>query len=131
LQTTGRRDETADRSFTDRVTIRHAVTGIILADNTLFYDEFNPGNGTIAPSATRQRQLTVRLPDGTQSVGVLQVTVTADAQNDIPENNEANNSHSTNVTTTLAPYPDLLVASVGAVPPTAGCPAPWSRLIGD
>ncbi len=111
-----------DRSFTDRVTIRHAVTGIILADSTLFYDESNPSNGAIAPGATRQRQLTVRLPDGTASVGVLQLTVTTDAQNDISENNEANNSHSTNVTTTLAPYPDLLVASVGAVPPTRWLP---------
>src|SRR5258708_24681982 len=109
-----------DLPFTDRVTIRHAVTGNILADSTLFYDESNPGNGAIAPGATRQRQLTVRLPDGTESVGVLQVTVTTDAQNDISETNEANNSTSTNVTTTLAPYPDLLVASLGAVPPT-----PW------
>ena len=108
-------------SFTDRVTIRNAANQV-LVDSFLPYTESDPGNGPLAPGTTRNRQLAVRLPDGTNSVGTLQVTVSVDAQNAIAESNEANNSTSASFTVTLAPYPDLLVASVGTVPPTRWLP---------
>ncbi len=113
---------TADGSFTDRVTIRNAATSLVLVDTFLPYAESDPGNGPIAPGTNRARQLTVSLPDGTNSTGVLQVTVTTDALNSIAESNEANNSTSVNVTATLAPYPDLLVAGISNSPPTRWLP---------
>jgi uncharacterized protein (DUF697 family) len=114
-------------SFTDRVTIRNTATSLIIVNNTLLYNESDPGNGPIAPGGTRARQLSFTLPDGTNSVGNLEVTVTTDTLNNILELNsggsgEANNASSTNITTTLAPYPDLLVHSVTATPPTRWLP---------
>ena len=95
---------------------------LVLVDSFLPYTESDPGNGPIAPGTNRARQLTVSLPDGTNSAGTLQVTVTTDALNNIAESNEANNSTSVNVTASLAPYPDLLVASVSSSPPTRWLP---------
>lgn len=102
-------------SFTDRVTIRNAANQV-LVDSFLAYNELDPGNGSIAPGSSRNRQLAVTLPDGPNSVGTLQVTVTVDSQNTIPESNEANNSSSTPINVALAPYPDLQVAQVSTVP---------------
>jgi len=114
-------------SFTDRVTVRNTASGQIIVNSTLAYNESDPGNGPIAPLGTRARQLNVTLPDGTNGTGNLEVTVTTDALNNIVELNsggtgEANNSASTTITTTLAPYPDLLVHSVTATPPTGWLP---------
>ncbi|HZR18708.1 MAG TPA: CARDB domain-containing protein [Verrucomicrobiae bacterium] len=108
-------------SFTDRVTIRNAANQV-LVDSFLPYNESDPGNGPIAPGTTRNRQLAVIFPDGTNSVGTLQVTVTVDAQNAIPESNEANNSTSTSISVALAPYPDLQVSQSTTVPVTRWLP---------
>jgi subtilase family serine protease len=108
-------------SFTDRVTIRNAAS-VVLVDAFLPYNESDAGNGPIAAGAGRSRQLGVTLPDGTNSVGTLQVTVTTDAQNGIAENNEANNSANTSVTSTLAPYPDLLVSNLTTIPASGWLP---------
>jgi len=104
-------------SFTDRVTIRNAANQV-LVDSFLPYNESDPGNGPIAPGTTRNRQLAVTLPDGINSVGTLQVTVTVDAQNTISESNEANNSTTTPISVALAPYADLQVSQVSTVPLT-------------
>jgi len=102
-------------SFTDRITIRNAANQV-LVDTFLPYNVSDSGNGPIAPQGTRNRQITVTLPDGTNSVGVLQVTVTVDAQNAIAESNEANNSTTFGFSVTLAPYPDLQVTNVVTAP---------------
>jgi hypothetical protein len=108
-------------SFTDRVTIRNSA-GLVLADSFLPYTESDPGNGPLAPTAVRTRQLAMQLPDGTNSVGTLKVTVTVNAQNSIVESNTANNSSNTTFTVALAPYPELLVENVRAVPATGWLP---------
>jgi hypothetical protein len=108
-------------SFTDRVTIRNG-TGLVLVDSFLPYNESDSGNGPIAPSGSRNRQLAVQLPDGTNSVGTLQVAVTVDALNTIAESNETNNSSTTTISVSLAPYPDLLVSSIATAPTTRWLP---------
>ena len=108
-------------SFTDRVTIRNA-SNQVLVDSFLPYTESTPGNGPIAPGASRNRQLAVTFPDGPTSVGTLQVTVIVDSQNSIPESDETNNSSSTPISVALAPYPDLQVAQVSTTPLTRWLP---------
>ncbi len=112
-------------SFTDRVIVRHTGTGQILVDQSLGYSEADPGNGPIAPGAERQRHLAVPLPHGSNSVGVLSVTVTTDSLNQLAEQNsggtaEINNSASTSLTTGLAPYPDLQVIGLSVDPAVLG-----------
>jgi hypothetical protein len=58
---------------------------------------------------------------------VLEVTVTTDTLNNVAEQNalatgEANNATSTNITTTVAPYPDLQVHSLNVTPLTGWTP---------
>ena len=106
-------------SFTERVTVRNTATSQIVVDRTLFYDEAL--SGAINPGQTRTRQLVVALPDGPAGVGALEVTVATDAFNNVFEQNvggtaEANNASSVNINTTLAPYPDLQVASLNTTP---------------
>ena len=121
VQWTLRNDGTASTIgvFTDRVTVRNTATSQILVNRTLLYDE--SAAGSIPPSGTRARQLTIMLPDGPASVGTLAATVTTDALNNVFEQNgggtaEANNARSINIVTTLAPYPDLQVTSLNAFP---------------
>jgi hypothetical protein len=109
-------------SFTERVTVRNTGTAQVIVNRTLFYDE--AASGAINPSATRNRQLSITLPDGPGGAGNLEVTVTTDTLNNIFEQNgggtaEANNAASISITTTLAPYPDLQVASLSVAPPSA------------
>jgi hypothetical protein len=106
-------------SFTERVTVRNLTSGQIVVNRTLFYDESL--NGPINPGQTRPRQILVTIPDGNPGAGNLEVSVTTDTFNGIFEQNgggtgEANNASSINITTTLAPYPDLQIASVTTTP---------------
>jgi hypothetical protein len=114
-------NEPTSGSFVDRVTIRNAAN-LVLADGFLPYNEGDAGNGPIGSGAGRARQLAVTLPDGTNSVGTLQVIVATDAQNAIAESDEANNSASASVSATLASYPDLLVTGLRATPATGWLP---------
>ena len=114
-------------SFTDRVTIRNAANNQILVNSTLLYDQTQPGSGPIAAAGQQSRQLTVTLPDGTNAVGLLEVTVTADTFNNVLEQNgagtgEANNASATTFNSAIAPYPDLQVASVSVSPPGGWVP---------
>lgn len=109
-------------SFTERVSVRNTGTSQIIVNRTLLYDE--AASGAINPGATRPRQLAITLPDGPAGAGNLEVTVTTDTLNNIFEQNgggtaEANNATSVNITTTLAPYPDLQVAGLSVAPPSA------------
>lgn len=106
-------------SFTERVTVRNLTSGQIVVNRTLFYDESL--NGPVNPGQSRPRQILVAIPDGNPGAGNLEVTVTTDTLNGIFEQNgggtgEANNASSINITTTLAPYPDLQVAGITATP---------------
>lgn len=102
-------------SFSDRVTIRNANQAV-LADTIVAYNVDALGNGAITAGTGRPRQATLTLPDGVAATGVLQVTIVSDTLNTVQESTEANNAASASFNATLAPYPDLIVENVSAVP---------------
>jgi hypothetical protein len=114
-------DAPVNRSFTDRIALRHSTTGALLDTRLLFYDFAL--DGPLAPGTTRTRAATLRIPDGPVAVGSLEVTVTTDTLNNVPEGNEFGTAEANNQTTSaplvveLAPYPDLRVTHLTATPP--------------
>ena len=84
------------------------------------------GNGTLASGASGHQTFSFTLPNGAAGAGNFRITVTTDHGQSVKEydtgGNTAygNNTTSINVTSVLAPYPDLQVTSV--VPPVEG----WS-----
>ena len=116
---------TANSSFTDRVLIRNTGSGQVIVNSTLPYDV--GAGGPLNPGDTRNRSLNIILSDGAAGAGLLEVTVTTDTLNNVVEQNalatgEANNATSTNITTTVAPYPDLQVHSLNVTPLTGWTP---------
>lgn len=114
-QNAGVVDETKD--FTDKVVVKRVVAGVATTvySGLLSYSVSASGN-IAAGQSTAQRHVAFDLPDGDPGVGNFVVTVTADFNNDVFENNasghvsaESNNSATANFTSTLAAYPDLVV----------------------
>ncbi|HUS33922.1 MAG TPA: CARDB domain-containing protein [Verrucomicrobiae bacterium] len=102
-------------SFSDRVTVRN-VAQAVLADTIVAYNVDAQGNGAITAGTGRLRQATLILPDGPPATGALQVTIVSDTLNSVAESTEANNASNASFNATLAPYPDLVVENVAAVP---------------
>jgi hypothetical protein len=98
-------------SWTDQVLVRDANDNII-ASVTLPYD--SSVSGPLAPGASSQRQVTLRLPNGNAGAGRLTFFVTVDALNNVVA--ELNNTSSLVVTSQLAPYPDLEVTGLSVDP---------------
>ncbi|MBK6595661.1 MAG: hypothetical protein IPG23_24860 [Burkholderiales bacterium] len=106
-------------SWSDRVVVKRIDTGAVLADFLVPYDAV--ASGPIAGGASFARQASFTLPQGNLGAGNLNITVTADSANTVTEINtqglaEVNNSTSINVTSALAPYPDLIVTNVTPTP---------------
>lgn len=104
-------------SWNDRVVVVNTTTATTLLDTLVFYDATS--NGAIGSGQSRARQYSFRLPDGPAGVGNLQITVNGDASNNLFEYNtagtaETNNGSIIGRTSTLAPYPDLVVSSIVA-----------------
>ncbi|HNK18159.1 MAG TPA: CARDB domain-containing protein, partial [Piscinibacter sp.] len=113
--------ETAS-SWTDRLVVRRVDNGEVLADIRVPYDA--AAAGALAAGSSLLRQATFVLPKGNRGAGNLSFTVTADVDNSVAEINvqglaENNNTASVNLTSALAPYPDLIVTDVTPVPSTA------------
>ncbi|HAV61612.1 MAG TPA: hypothetical protein DCY13_04515, partial [Verrucomicrobiales bacterium] len=111
----------ARATWHDRLVVVNTGTGATLLDTTVLHSTTTLGE--LAPGATRLRQYTWRLPNGTAGTGTLQFTVTVDGYNGVYEHNaggtaEANNSATAQITSTLAAYPDLEVASFDVAPAT-------------
>src|SRR3546814_11957029 len=73
--------------------------------------------GVLAAGASRQRQMTVKLPAGNAGVGRISVTVTNDVANAVAEENdsataETNNSAALEVDTIFAPFIQLTGSAV-------------------
>ncbi|MCY2986427.1 MAG: FG-GAP-like repeat-containing protein [Planctomycetota bacterium] len=99
----------------DQVVVLNTATGETLLNTTVYYDA--GANGAIGAGGSHARSTTYRLPDGPRGVGDLQVTVTADTNNNIFEHNaggtaESNSSLQTTVASVLAVYPDLQVTGL-------------------
>jgi hypothetical protein len=52
------------KSFNDLVVIKNTTTGQTLQSTPVLYDQNQTTNGPIAAGTSRQRQFTVKLPDG-------------------------------------------------------------------
>jgi hypothetical protein len=107
-------------SFYDQVVVVNQTTAQTLLNTTL---TDTAATTPIGPSQSVGRQLSFVLPDGTAGAGTLQITITADIYDNVFEYNtngtaKSNNTNSTTVVSTLAPYPDLAVTNV-VVPATA------------
>jgi subtilase family serine protease len=105
--------------FSDLVTVFNTSTGLEMDSEYLFYIPEDYGNGPIEPGEFRSREAVVRLPNGPAGVGDMEFRVEIDNQDSIPEyageaRSESNNIGSIIETSTLAPYPDLVVSNIVA-----------------
>jgi len=112
-------DAPVSGSFSDYVTVLNTTTGQTLASALVPYDEAS--SGAIAAGGSAAQQCTFSLPDGTPGVGQIQFTVTTNYYNQVYEYNdsgtaETNNTSSITETSTIAPYPDLLVSAISLSP---------------
>ncbi|PYK60186.1 MAG: hypothetical protein DME21_11815, partial [Verrucomicrobia bacterium] len=120
-----RNDGTVDTGsgFSDHVVVVNTNTAETLLNTTVFYNPASTGNGPIPPGGSRPFSTALPLPDGPRGVGALQITVTADTFNQLPEANasgtaEANNTVSTTAVSSTAAYPDLQVINLSVQPDT-------------
>jgi hypothetical protein len=121
--------EPVSSSFSEQVKIVSQADGDVLSEQTIVYDA--AANGPIGANQSRDRSLTVMVPDGSSNVGSWSVTVTTDYAEDsapgIFEYNasgtgETNNSAIAPLSVLLAPYPDLVTSEVSG---------PSGRIIAD
>ena len=108
-------------AWTDQVVLVNTTTGQTLLDQNVNYDPSTPGNGAIVPNGSRDRSTSFTLPQGSPGVGDLQVTVNTNASNSFFEWNssgtgQSNNTSAAEITSTLAPYPDLQVSGLTVNP---------------
>jgi subtilase family serine protease len=105
------------RDFDQRVRVMKAGTSTPLAEFVKRYSVAT--DGAIGAGQGVAQSASIKIPDGSGSVGELELIVTIDSADEVFEYNadgkgELNNSGSTNVTATLAAYPDLAVSNVTA-----------------
>jgi uncharacterized membrane protein len=109
--------------YTDYVLVQR-----VNADNSLTYIASGTvaGNSSLGVNATSPETFSFTLPDGPTGTGDIRISVTADYYQSVKEYDASgnpaygNNATSLDVTSTLAPYPDLVVQSFGI--PANGAP---------
>ena len=99
------------------------TTGQTLLEEDVAYNPSTPGNGPIDPNGTLDRSISLSLPQGRAGVGDIQVTITTDAEQQLLRvepsgTGETNNTSTADITSTMAPYPDLQVQGLAASPTT-------------
>ena len=112
--------------FLNRVRLVNRGSGQTLVDVTVPYVVST--SGAIGVGVSRSITHSVRVPDGSGSVGDLDIFITADSANTVFELNgtgdaESNNQAITSAVASLAPYPDLAVSNVVAPVQTIADPA--------
>jgi hypothetical protein len=110
-------------SFSDLIQVLNTTTGFVLQQTTVTYNE--SVSGPIMAGSAFDQSYQFKLPDGMSGAGQLQVTVTSNINHSVFEYNlagtaQSNNTSTINVTSVLAPYPDLAVNNVTG--PTAANP---------
>ena len=116
----------ASASWYDTVTLSNSTTGKTLGTVSVLYDA--TAAGALAVDASASRTATFQLPKGDAGAGDLVATITADAFNQVFEQDAAGNAENNNVATAtvhaaLAPYADLAVSNVTAPALTVADPA--------
>ena len=115
------------QAFYDNVTVVNTTTGQTLTSTNLLYDATQAGAAIAAGGSSAQRQFQLTLPAGTAGAGVLQVSVTTDAINNVFEYayattpgghqvGESNNVSTVSATSTLSNPPSLQVTNLALNP---------------
>jgi len=109
----------ASLSWYDRITIVNTNTGLTVL-NSLIYQNVS-SSGPLASGQSVARQHVFQIPDGEAGTGSLHITLLTDAVNSLfefhaTEDAENNNSATTSVESSLAPYPDLLPTDLSVDP---------------
>ncbi len=115
------------KAFYDNITVVNTTTGQTLTSTNLLYDATQAGAAIAAGGSSAQRQFQFTLPAGTAGAGVLQVSVTTDALNNIFEYayattpgghqvGESNNVSTVSATSTLSNPPSLQVTNLALSP---------------
>ena len=114
-----RNDGTAAVSalFHERIVVTNG--GQTLLNTTATYDV--PSAGSIGVGAAVARSYSFTLPDGTLGAGTLTVAITTDSNNEVVEGfsgttPETNNTTAASFTSSLRPYPDLVVSALSVSP---------------
>ena len=102
-------------SFSDQVQIVNTTTGQTLATAAVLYNETS--RGPLAAGGAAAQQYTFQLPNGAAGVGQWQITVTNDIYDQVTKYNpdgtpEASSTATVTATSALAPYPNLVAATV-------------------
>lgn len=105
----------------DRLQMRNRTTGESLSDQFSYYDPLSLDGGVIGIGSSRARQFRLHLPDGPRGTGSIEISVTTDASDGIPEFQgltpaEGNNSSTNGFVSMLAGYPDLTVLELTVTP---------------
>jgi len=105
----------ANSLFRERLVITDATSGQVVFQTQIGYDPAEKGPIRAGESVLREHIHT--LPDGPNGAGQFQISVTTDWNDDVFEyiaaiDAEQNNTASHLVESTLAPYPDLIVAQL-------------------
>ncbi len=113
----------------DRVAVSNISLGQLLLLTNILFDATI--RGSILSGTFKSNFCQLRLPDGLSGAGTLQFSVTADINNAVAEFNdlgtaENNNSASITRSSTLGPYPDLIVTQVSS--PATGLPGQLTPL---
>ena len=116
-------DAATSTGWVDSVSIVNTSTNQTLVTAEVPYDASSLG--ALEPGGSAAQQCILRLPDGDPGVGNLTITVTTNADNSVIEGNStgtagSNNTASVSTISTLANYPDLIVApgSLAVTPAT-------------
>ena len=97
-------------SFTDLIAVTNSTTGQVLDTADVPYNATVLGDLAAGTSAPQQYYL--RLPDGSAGVGQIQFTVTTDVNDNVSTGQgDPGKTATSNETSTLANYADLVVAS--------------------
>ena len=101
--------------WSDRLVVRNLDTNEVFVDSVL---PFTPVT-LPAPGDSRSRSYLLILPDGARGAGQIQVSVTVDSSNVVPEANAAGDAETNNVAvltfaSSSTPYADLKATSVQA-----------------
>ncbi|MEM9586008.1 MAG: CARDB domain-containing protein, partial [Planctomycetota bacterium] len=112
--------------FVQRLRLIHRDSGNVLAESSVAYSA--AVDGAIEASGSRPQSVSMTVPDGSESVGTVDVEVFVDSLDQIFEYNaagnaETNNAASAPLSVILAPYADLSVSEVVAPVQTIADPA--------
>ena len=108
----------AGTSWVDSLVIKNTTTGQTLTTVTLPYNIGATANAPLGTGQSAPQRYTFPLPDGAAGAGQIEATVTVNSTSSLFEYNTAgtafsNDTAAVQVTSAIAPYPDLQVENLG------------------